>query len=663
MSLPSRVTTATFRFPIPIDPLRLLYGIRQRWLWFFVFSIVLSILGWVVGSFEAENRYSVSLQLIKSEVANTVQTSLSGQAFKPRDLSDDTLLSTTYSTAVLNGTAMRLSPERTAGEVKSMVEIVKQKNTSLFYLTAHSRISAEDAVNTVNIWADEIIRFTNQLQREEARQMETFISDQLDSIELQLQQVNRQILEFARKNNFVDVDQQTQTSLAALEQTRSGLANAQISLRTKEVQIARYRQELRAQSPLEADLKKKREELTYLRGRYTDENPMVKEKLYEIEYITKQLSSVDTANVEDLKNFTGSDLGDNLYLEILALQNERTELENLVEDLSLRLTQREAEVADLPEKALRLSELKSRRNLLIDAQGLLESRHKEAAFYESKAPGYWRIFQTPSLAEVSVSSQYVKAFLLAFIGFVVGLMLALMLAIIGELLQATSRTPLEVAIATSTLPIFNYVTEDCPKTTWWMRRLFPRSELDYNEHALKDFWVSHAISGEGAERKRFLFAHTEVDSNEHVFWSALLDLLHAEGQSVAFFNIDHAPSDGIESLRTHPAVKHWTRTLDTVTEHEDEECLIFVRLVDSPTVQDVRILRQMDAYYLLNSPSISGREITRNKSDLMRKLLGAANGMLILDAAADRTLSRIIKWIELTVLNQWANRLPSKEES
>ncbi|WPJ96826.1 hypothetical protein SH580_03790 [Coraliomargarita algicola] len=661
MSLPSRATPATFRFPIPIDPLRLLYGLRQRWLWFIVFSVVLGILGWIVGSLEAENRYTVSLQLIKSEVANTVQTSLAGQAFKPRELSDDTLLSTTYSTAVLTGTAVRLTPERTAGEVKAMVEIVKQKNTSLFYLTAHSRISPEDAIDTVTIWADEIIRFTNQLQREEARQMETFISDQLDSIELQLEQANRQILEFARKNNFVDVDQQTQASLSALEQIRSRLANARISLRTKEVQIARYRQELRTQSPLEADLKKKREELTYLRGRYTDENPMVKEKLYEIEYINKQLSSVDTAAVEDLKNFTGSDLGNNLYLEILALQNERTELENLVEDLSLRLAEREEEVADLPEKALRLSELKSRRNLLIDAQGLLESRHKEAAFYESKAPGYWRIFQTPTLGEVVVSSQYVKAFLLAFAGFVSGLCLALLVAILGELLQPSTRTPLEVAIATSTLPIFNYVTSAAPKTTWWMRRLFPRSELDFNEHALKDFWVSHAISGEGTERKHFLFAHTEVGPDESVFWQALLDLLHAEGQTVAFYNIDESPSDDIEALQQHPAIQQWARALDEATQAEDS--LVFVRLVASPTVQDLRALRKMDAYYLLNSPSVAGREITRNKSDLLRKLLGGPNGLLILDAAADRTLSRMIKWVELTALNQWANRFPEPDKS
>ena len=130
-----------------------------------------------------------------------------------------------------------------------MVEIAKQRNTSLFYLTAHSRLSAEDAVGTVTVWAEEIVRFTNNLQKEEARQMKVFISEQLGAIEQQLGSVNQQILDFARKNNFVDVDKQTETALSSLEDTRTRLANTRIELETKDAQISRYRQELRAQSP------------------------------------------------------------------------------------------------------------------------------------------------------------------------------------------------------------------------------------------------------------------------------------------------------------------------------------------------------------------------------------------------------------------------------
>lgn len=661
MSQLSRTTPAAFRFPIPIDPLRLLYGIRQRWLLFIILPVVLGVIGWIVGSTQAEDRYSVSLQLIKSEVANTVQTSESGQAFKPRELSDDTLLSTTYSTEVLSRAAARFSPPRSPGEIKSMVEIAKQRNTSLFYLTAHSRHSAEDAIDTVTIWADEIIRFTNNLQREEARQMASFISEQLDTIESQLELVNREILEFAKVNHFIDVDHQTEASLSALEDLRSRLANSKMMLETKDVQIARYRQELREQSPLEADLKKKREELTYLRGRYTDENPMVKEKLYEIEYINKQLEAIGDSNMEDLKDFTGSDLGNNLYLEIIALQNEKTAQEKMIGDLERRLAEREAEVADLPEKALRLSALRGQRDLLIKAQSLLDSRRQEASFYETKAPGYWRVFQTPTVSEVVSSSQNVKALLLGFVGASGGLALALLAALIWELIQPGLRTPLEAAIATSTLPIFNYVTKDVDRASWWTRHLFPKPETALNERAIKAFWLTHALSNEGIERKHFLFAHTEVGEGESVFWKALLDLVHADGKRVIFYNIDASAESAVDELQEHPAIQQWTDTLTDVS--FDSDCLTFVRLEHSPGVQDIRYLREMDAYYLLNSPSIATRDNTGHKSELLRKLLGGANGMLILDGAAGRTLPRIIKWIELMALNAWSNRLAESESS
>ena len=638
-----------FSFPIPIDPLRLIYGIRRYWYLFVILPGLLGSLGWVLGSTKAEDRYTVSLQLIKSEVPASVQTSVAGQAFKPRELSDDTLLSTTYSTEVLVRTAKRLDPERNSGEVKSMVEITKERTNSLFYLTAHSRISAEDAVQTVSIWADEIIRFTDNLQREEARQMETFISDQLDSIERQLQKVNLHILEFAREHDFVSVDKQTETTLGALENTRMQFIYTQIELEAKDVQIQRYRNELRAQSPLEADLKKKREELTYLRGRYTDENPLVKEKLYEIEYINQQLKANENSENEDLKDFTGSDLGNNLYLEIIGLQNERAELEKRLNALDKRLDEQENMVDELPSKSLRLSELYNRRNLLIDAQTLLESRRKEASFFETNAPGYWRVFQKPNLNEVSHSSQNVKALLLGFVGTLGGLAISFFTALFWEALQPGLRTPLEVAISTCTLPVLSYVCKDNVKPSWWARRLLKKREFEGNDRALRKFWLSHALSEKGTLRQRYLFVLTEVHDEETVFWQALFDLIGAEGKQVIFINVSEPGTDTMTDFEKHPAVNDYRTSLKEMSPDENE--LIFVRMARIPTSEEVLQLKLMEIYYLLNSPSIAERGTTGYKSEIMRKLLGPASGLLIIDHEAVRTLHRVLKSIELQAID------------
>jgi hypothetical protein len=661
MSHPSRGSKATFSLPIPIDPLRLLYGVRKRWVWFLVLPVLFGIIGWIVGGTQAEDRFSVSLQLIKTGGANTLQTSESGQAFKPRDLSDDTLLSTTYSSEVLLRTGQRTDLKRSPGEVKSMVEIAKQRNTSLFYLTAHSRSSAEDAINVVSVWAEEIIRFTNNLQREEARQMEAFISEQLDSIEGQLEQVNQQILTFAKEYNFVDVDSQTESALSALENVRVRLSNAQIDLESKAVQIQRYREELRAQSPLESDLKKKREELTFLRGRYTDENPLVKEKLYEIEFINQQLEAATAAPLENLKDFTGSDLGNNLYLEIIALENERTQLEKLVTNLKLQLADREQLVAGIPEKALRLSELKSRRDLLIDAQSLLDSRRKEASFYETKAPGYWQIFQEPNLSEVAYSSQHLKATLLGFVGFSGGLALALLAALVWEAFQPGLRTPLEAVIATGTLPLFSFITRDAEARSWWNAHLFSRPESSGNARSLRSFWLTHAVGrSEAAAPRSFLFVHTDQSVDEVVFWQALLDLLHEEGRQVLFLQLGPISDAALEPLRQHPAVAAWSEDLAMM--REDSPHLVFIYLNRVPSVAEVGQLAQADAYYLLSSPSVADRTETRHISGLLRQLLGPSHGLLLIDKAAGRTLPRCLHWLEMTVLNALVNKQAKEDK-
>lgn len=660
MSSEPQTTATVFKSPLPLDPIRLLYGVRERWLWFIVLPLLFGLLGWMVGTVKSDDRYSVSLQLIKSKVSTAMQTSDVGQAFQPRELSDDTLLSTTYSTEVLERTGARLEPARSSREVKAMVEIIKQRNTALFYLTAHSRKSAKDAIVTVTIWADEVIRFTNNLQREEARQMESFISEQLDNIEAQLKKVNDQILDFARTNQFVDADSQTSSALAALDALRNQLANTRISVETKGVQIERYRQELRAQSPLEGELKRKREELNYLRGRYTDVNPLVKEKLYEIEYLEEQLKAREQAPIEQLKDFTGSALGNNLYLEVIGLENERTQLERMLADLERRLESSEATVAKLPEKALRLNELKSRRDQLIRAQSLLESRRKEAAFYESKAPGYWQVFQKPSISEVAKSSQNAKSLLLGMLGLCFGWGLALVVAISQEALQAGMRTPIEAAIASSTIPVCFFVTRLADCRSWMLRHLFNTDEMAQNERALRVFWLTHEITNRGEERKRFLFVPTQVCEGELSFWLKLCDLIHAQGRQLAFCNLGGSGDRELSSLAQHPAVLEYHESLDAVP--EDKAPLLFVRLGRAASVAEMEELKRSDAYYLLTSPSLAERYELRHRSELMRKILGQANGLLILEPGAESVVPRLLRRFEMLLMGWYAQYVQGKEE-
>jgi uncharacterized protein involved in exopolysaccharide biosynthesis len=652
----SQLPPASFSFPLPFDPLRLLYGIRERWYWFLLLPLALGAIGYFAGTWMAENRYSVSLQLIKNEVPTTLQMSEAGQSFRPRDLSDDTLLATTYSTDVLRRTGERLVPRRPPAAVKSMVQIDKQRNTSLFYLTAHSRVGADDAVTTVATWADEIIRFTDNLQRQEARVMQQFLGEQYNNLQRQLAANNRAILDFSREHQFIDVEAQTEVAIRSLEDIRLQLLYAVLQRDSLTIQIQRYRDELRVQSPLAADLRKKREELTYLRGRYTDINPMVQEKLFEITYIEQQIAEAATSNLDDLKQFTGSELGNNLYLEILALENERVATIQRIAGMEELLATRTAAFSDLPEKSLGLSELRSRRDQLLTAIALIDGRRREAAFYETNAPGYWRIFQNPSANEVHYSSQNMKAVLLALAGGVSGLFLALFLAAIWEYSQPGLRTVLEAALVTRTRPVLRFSLPPRDGYSWWCQKLFPHDPGRYNAQRLHAFWIVQSLRLRDASLPGLLFVVTGPCSRELLFWESLLQAVSSDGQQVVFFDLEQGGGDALSSLRTNPAICAWHSAPHTLEPHTP--ALAVVRVDQLTHGRHVAWLKSFGPYFWLSAPNEADRHQTRELTGLVHAVLGPAAGLIVIDQSSGRTIARTLATLESMTL-QFQSKSPA----
>ena len=136
---------------------------------------------------------------------------------------------------------------------------------------------------------------------------------------------------------------------------------------------------------------------------------------------------------------------------------------------------------------------------------------------------------------------------------------------------------------------------------------------------------------------------------ETVFWQALFDLIGAEGKQLTFISVSEPGTDIMTDFEKHPAVTDYRTSLEEIP--PDENKLIFVRMARIPTSEEVLYLKRLEVYYLLNSPSVAERSTTQYKSEIMRKLLGPASGLLIIDHEAVHTLPRIMKWVELLLLN------------
>lgn len=658
-----RPETKPFKMPLPVDPTRLLLGFRQKWYWFLLLPLLLGLMGAVLGILKTEDRYSVSLQLLKVEVPGSVQASQQGTAFRPRELSDETLLAVTYASEVMNAVGDALEPPRPGGAVKGSVEISRQRGTDFFYLTAHSRISAEDAIAMVKLWAREIVGFTRELQRREASDMLDFLAAQRNETASQLKEINREILAFSRESEFYDAEKQTESYLSTLESLQMRLAEARIELQSREIQIGRYRAELRNQSPLFEELRRMEKELTFLQGRYTEDNPLVKEKLYEISFLKKQLEAVQSGEVEDLKEFTGSDLGNNLYLEILALENEATQLRKIVDTYATLIEEKKTQVASLPEMQMGLMQLTGQRQQLLEAQSLIAARIKEAEFYQVNPPGYWKIFQMPEGGDVSVRSQPLKAVLLAILGVVGGAVLASLIALWWEFSQPGIRSPLQAAIATRTRPVLHFESERTgpPSLLEKWSRLFSRGEQREEVSAeLMRFWLTEIARSEPPFPTVLCQI---VPPSEEVadFWKAFIEVIEQDDVPIIILPLakdDEGFLPELESYRGQKRGSFIDRRLAEGASRPEEilaslrgEAYCFVVSGQRVRPREFKVLQSVDRVYTLLSPELVASREARLKTDVIRTIRGGSQGLILLSPVLRRTIPRLLYRLQMSTFH------------
>ena len=106
-----------------------------------------------------------------------------------------------------------------------MWRLLMIKRQIFFYLTAHSDKSAEEAIQLVNSWAASIIGFTRDLQRSESLDMLKFLESQINQLTQQKEKVDRQILDFAQNEQFVDENLQVESALGAMENLPDSIAS------------------------------------------------------------------------------------------------------------------------------------------------------------------------------------------------------------------------------------------------------------------------------------------------------------------------------------------------------------------------------------------------------------------------------------------------------
>jgi uncharacterized protein involved in exopolysaccharide biosynthesis len=536
------MTPRRFRFPLPFDPVRLFAGVLTRWPWILVGMILFGAIGTIVGIRMTKQSFAISSSLIKRRVPQTVQASETGQAFRPVDLNDATLLATLLAREPLDLAFKRAANGMDSSSGKSLTEASQLEGTDIFYITYHSPLSPKDAVTFSGIWADEINAYTKRLQQTEARDVRAILEEEVAALEQEIKNANLQILNFSKEKNFLGGESQVAAVLGKLSQIELELEAARTSVDAKKQQLETLTEQISHQSPIELQIKTAREELANLRSTYTDENPLVQTKLQSMQYLEEQVAKLKEAGKAELDAFTGTPLGNQLYLTIIGLRNELLEAESRIESLEDLQQSTSARLTEFPEIISGYEALQKKRDAHIEGLSLMKNRLKEAEIFASGAPGYWQVFQAPDPRSVIPSSLVKKPAILGAAGALGGAGLAVLLTLL--LTHRTSRRSILESCAATRAPLICHL---------------PTTLEEDARAAIAHFWITH-LAPRLAHPGPVLFWTTALDpADERRLWLMLAEAASKDtGKPMQVLDLTPDPlwADGpqLESLdwRSHP---------------------------------------------------------------------------------------------------------------
>jgi len=435
---------------ISIDPYRLIGGTWKRSWWILAGLIAGLLAGLAWGTLKSKTRYEVTVDLIKLDLPTTFRVGDVGEAYHPQVLSGATLVSAVDSFNVLQRVVNKTTEPISVGLLQSSVEVKDERNSDIIHLTLSGYDSAQETVDLANLWAQEVVGFSKDMQVDESRSMHTFLRQQVDATDAELNKLNQDILDYSRKENIVDSDKEIDADLRSLGDVEVRYQTAHINLDTIDYKIHSTEEELRQQSPLADQLKTAHADLDNLRTRYTDENPLVAAQLDKIHDLEQQLQKQGSGSGSDDSQYAGTFLGNTLYLKLLDLQNDKKGLEQERDALEKIRTDTQTKLAAIPEKSAVLAQMGQKRQALTTGRNLLYSRLREAELYESNAPGSFQVFSPATPGRVVVRSKTLKIVAFAVAGGLGGVFATLFLALGLELADPRVRRGAELQKLLST---------------------------------------------------------------------------------------------------------------------------------------------------------------------------------------------------------------------
>ena len=419
------------------DVLRLPRGIARRW-WLPFF---LGALGLVLCLAAGMKFFKVSATVSVRLMARNPQSfAVNTASYVPLRLQGATLLGALGSPQVAREVAEKFSGEIPAKDLHAMVVVEEVRKTDFVDIKVTTPFAAGQTAELATLWAQEALAFTSRIQAEESAEMMAYLKEQVVKSDKELAEIHQKIIAMRDEAGVVDVEREIDAYLKNAGELDMRYETVRVDIEALDSQLISLRREIRKHSSVYEELKAAEVKLSEMSEYYTEQNPVYLEELARVESLRERVKKEVESLEAPISSFTGTYVGNALYLQILELESKR---ENLV----LQRNQLEAMRTEARNKLKRLPQIAMQAGPLIDgAQALQTSRDalikrmQEVQVFQEVAPGYYRMFKTPTARDVTVGSRRTKLIMAGLAGGFLGMGLGLLLAAGLEFLDRVMRT-------------------------------------------------------------------------------------------------------------------------------------------------------------------------------------------------------------------------------
>ncbi len=434
---PAGAPAAAGGLSLPFDPVRLLAALLRNWIWCIVTGVVLGAGLLALGYYKLETSYTVETELIRREASTTIRASLQGDSFKPRQVTVQTIVTVMQSPKLLDRVGSLATPPVSGSALARMLTIKPEKETDLISVTLKTKLGPQGTADLINLYAREVVAMTAQMQSDEAAELDKFLREQIARIDAELDEINKESLEFSQETDFYEEDREVEAYLRETSDAEMQIETAKTELETVEFRMANVERELAQQDPMAIRLNQATAQLKTLRTSYAENSPLVKSAADQVAELEKQIAASGGLKTNFDANFQFSDntLANDFYMQLVNLRGQREGLLKQMAQLKTFAAGVKEKLRAVPAKSQHHAAIVARQQSLQITRDLFSGRQHEAQIYEENSPGLYRQFAPATVDSVDISNRTMKVVLAGVAGFVLGLVLATGLVLGRELLD------------------------------------------------------------------------------------------------------------------------------------------------------------------------------------------------------------------------------------